>query len=388
MSFGVTLGLETQSNRTLDITDPGRSSAATMGFDLGILSETRTQRFSFDLGGELRNLDGPDTEGNGFADPSVALRYDRTSAGARLSLSASLRESDLSDDGLIFDEVTQVFTFAEGTATRRNTNLSAQLNWRDDAPLGFGVLARLEDNSYRGGRATGIGGAVLNDTQRLTLGATMRIDLSDASQLNIGLNFSEFETDGTPGTRETYTLTNALTINRPGGALTFNFDVTDTEEGTRVATNVGGSLQYPLGTLSGRIGATRGVTGETFLSGGINLSRALPRGNLSFGLARNVTSGTLEDTEQVSNSVTFGYRHELNPLSSLSIDANWAEISQTSTGADTISASIGATYNRELTTDWNMNVGIRHRFRDDDVTGRADSNEIFLNVRRNFLTRF
>ncbi len=384
----MTLGLETQSNRTLDITDPGRSSAATMGFDLGILSETRTQRFSFDLGGELRNLDGPDTEGNGFADPSVALRYDRTSAGARLSLSASLRESDLSDDGLIFDEVTQVFTFAEGTATRRNTNLSAQLNWRDDAPLGFGVLARLEDNSYRSGRATGIGGAVLNDTQRLTLGATMRIDLSDASQLNIGLNFSEFETDGTPGTRETYTLTNALTINRPGGALTFNFDVTDTEEGTRVATNVGGSLQYPLGTLSGRIGATRGVTGETFLSGGINLSRALPRGNLSFGLARNVTSGTLEDTEQVSNSVTFGYRHELNPLSSLSIDANWAEISQTSTGADTISASIGATYNRELTTDWNMNVGIRHRFRDDDVTGRADSNEIFLNVRRNFLTRF
>lgn len=388
MNLGVTLGLETQSNRALDPANPGRSTSATMGLSLGVLSETRTQRLSFDLGGELRNLSGPGSNGNGFANPSVALNYDRTSAAARLSLSASVRETTLDNDDLVFDEATQVFTFIDGTATRRSTNLSAQLNWRDDAPLGFGVLARLEDNSFRNGTATGIGGAALNDTQRLTLGATARLDLNEASQLNVGLNYSEFEEDGTPGTRDTWTLTNALTINRPNGALTIKLNITDTEEGTRVATSVGRSLEYPLGIISGRIGATRGVTGKTFLSGRLTATRALPRGNLNVSLARDVNSGTLEDTEQLSTSVTLGYQHELNALSSLSIDANWAELNQTSTNVDTMNASIGATYRRELTSDWNMNVGVRHRLRDDGVSGEARSNELFLNLRRDFLTRF
>ena len=388
LNLGVTLGLETQSNRALDPADPGRSSAATMGLSLGVLSETRTQRLSFDLGGDLRNLNGPGNVINGFVNPSIALGYDRTSAAARLSLSASLREINRASEGLIFDEDAQTFTLADGTATRRRTNLSAQLNWRDDAPLGFGVLARLDDNSYSDGVATGIDGAVLNGTQRLTLGATARLDLSEASRLNIGLDYSEFKQDGVAGSRDTWTLTNALTIDRPDGALTFSFAVTDTEDGTRVATSVGRSLEYPLGILSGQIGVTRGVTGETFLSGGVNVTRALPRGNLSFGLARNVNSGTLQDTERVSTRATFGYQHELNALSSLSFDVNWTEVTQTNTNVDTVRASIGATYSRELTPDWNMDTGIRHRFRDSSVSGTARSNELFLNLRRDFLTRF
>lgn len=388
LNLGVTLGLETQSNRALDPADPGRSSAATMGLSLGVLSETRTQRLSFDLGGDLRNLNGPGNVINGFVNPSIALGYDRTSAAARLSLSASLREINRANAGLIFDEDAQTFTLADGTATRRRTNLSAQLNWRDDAPLGFGVLARLDDNSYSDGVATGIDGTALNDTQRLTLGATARLDLSEASRLNIGLDYSEFKQDGVAGSRDTWTLTNALTIDRPDGALTFSFAVTDTEDGTRVATSVGRSLEYPLGILSGQIGVTRGVTGETFLSGGVNVTRALPSGNLSFGLARNVNSGTLQDTERVSTRATFGYQHELNALSSLSFDVNWTEVTQTSTNVDTVRASIGATYSRELTPDWNMDTGIRHRFRDSSVSGTARSNELFLNLRRDFLTRF
>ena len=388
LNLGVTLGLETQSNRALDPADPGRSSAATMGLSLGVLSETRTQRLSFDLGGDLRNLNGPGNVINGFVNPSIALGYDRTSAAARLSLSASLREINRANAGLIFDEDAQTFTLVDGTATRRRTNLSAQLNWRDDAPLGFGVLARLDDNSYSDGVATGIDGAALNGTQRLTLGTTARLDLSEASQLNIGLDYSEFKADGVAGSRDTWTLTNALTIDRPDGALTFSFAVTDTEDGTRVATSVGRSLEYPLGILSGQIGVTRGVTGETFLSGGLNVTRALPRGNLSFGLARNVNSGTLQDTERVTTRATFGYQHELNALSSLSFDVNWTELTQTGTNVDTVRASIGATYSRELTPDWNMDTGIRHRFRDSSVSGTARSNELFLNLRRDFLTRF
>lgn len=388
LNLDLTLGFETESNRALDPARPGSSSSATTEISLGLLRQTDTQRFSFDLGGELRNLNGPASTKNGFNNPRAALQYDRTSSSTRLKLSGSVRETNLADERLIFDETSQEFIFADGTATRRSTNASAHLNWRDNAPLGFGVLAQLAENKYSDGVAAGIDGSGLDDTQRLTLGTTARLDLNEVSQLNIGLDYSRFETFGTPDARDTWTLTNALTIERPDGVFSLNLNITDTEDGTRVTTSVGRSRDYPLGTLSGQIGATNSTTGKVFLTGEMNVSRSLPRGNLSFGIARSVGSSTLQDTEQISTSFTVGYLRELNSLSSFSIDGGWAELSQPIADADTTSARVSATYRRELTPDWDMNFGIRHRFTDDSVTGTVRSNALFLNLNRSFVTRF
>jgi len=391
LRFGVALGLQSQSNRGLDVSNPGGSSEASMDLSLGVLSETRTQRFSFDLGGTLRNISGPSSASSGFVTPSAAISYDRNSASARLSLSATMREAELGDNSFDFDTATSEttdFTFVDGTATRRTTNLSARLDWRDDAPLGFGVFARLNDNSYRGGTATGIDGSSLNDSQRLTLGVSARFDINEATRLNTSLSYGRFEENGVAGSRGTWTLNNDLTIDQRDGGMTFGFDITDTEDGTRVAADVGRSLEYPLGIVSGRLGITRGVSGDHFLTGGLRLTRALPRGNLNFDLSRDITSGSLEDNEQVNTTLRVSYLHELSPVASLNLSANWAEADQTSTGIETSSASITATYRRELSPDWGMNVGLRHRFQDDGRNGSARSNELFLNLRRDFLTRF
>lgn len=388
LRFDLDIGLESQTNRSLDVADPGATTEARTGLTVGILTETRTQRFAFDLGGELRGLDGPTTDESGFVNPFAFLSYDRSSASSRLSLSASVRESDLNNDGFEFDEETLAFTFVEGTATRRSSNLSAEMNFRDDAPFGFGVLVRREENNFSSGLATGVGGTTLNDTQRLTFGVTARFEIDEAVRLNSALTYTRFEEDNVADSRDTWTLSNDLIIDRPRGNLTFGLDVTDTPEGSRVAASVGRSLEYPLGIVSGRLGLTRGSSGETFISGGLNLTREMPGGNLNLDLARTVSSGSLQDTEQLSTSLRLGYLRELNPLSSLSVDFNWAEVSQTGTGIDTTSASIEATYRRELTQDWGLNVGVRHRLRDDGVNGTARSNELFLNMRREFLTRF
>jgi predicted porin len=114
----------------------------------------------------------------------------------------------------------------------------------------------------------------------------------------------------------------------------------------------------------------------------------MPSGNLNLDLARSVNSGALEDDEELSTTLRIGYLHELNPTSSLSVDFSWAEVEDTGSGQDTISSAITATYTRELTRDWGVNVGVRHRFRDDSVTGTARSNEVFMSLRREFLTRF
>ena len=388
LRFDLDFGLESQSNRTLDVTDPGTTTEARTNLTVGILSATRNQRFAFDLGGELRGLDGPTNQDSGFQNPFAFLSYDRTSPSTRLSLSASVRESDLNNDRFEFDEETLAFTFVEGSATRRNSNLSATMNFRDDAPFGFGVFVRHEENNFSDGVATGVVGTALNDTQRLTFGVTARFDLNEVTRLNSALTYTGFEQDNVAGTRETWVLRNNLTIERPRGSLTFGFNITDTPEGNRVAANVGQSLEYPLGILSGRLGFTRGSSGDTFINGGLNLTWALPNGSLNLDLARTISSGSLEDTEQLSTSLRIGYLRELTPLSSLSVDFNWAEVEQTDAGTDTTSASIEASYRRELTQDWGMNVGVRHRFRDDGVNGSTNSNEVFLNLRRAFLTRF
>jgi len=390
MRLGLQTGIESQSNRTLDPVDARSSTQATVDLSLGVLSETRTQRFTFDLGGQLRHLTGSsdDINSNGLVNPSAAVSYDRSSAKARLSLSAFIRETDLADSTFDLDPETLQLVVFEGTATRRSSAISAQLNWRDDAPLGFGVLARYETNTFRGGDATGVNGSALNDSRRLTLGATVRFDINEATRLNTALTYSGFEEDGVAGTRDTWSLGNDLTIDRPRGPVTFGLDITDTPTGTRIATRVGQSIEYPLGVLSGQVGVSRSSAGDTVLTGQMNLSRALPQGTLSLGLARNVSSSVLEDAEQISTSLSLRYTHELSELSNLSLNADWAKAEQSSTGIDTLNASITATYSRSLTEDWNINVGARHRFRDDSTIGNASSNEVFLNLRREFLTRF
>lgn len=388
LRFGTSFGLETQSNRSLDVSDPGRTSAAVIDLSFGVLTETRNQRFSFDLGGTLREINGDTSDESGFVNPFIGVTYDRSSASARLSLSARIRESDLSNSGFDFDPDIGQLVFIEGSAVRRNTNLSARLDWRDDAPLGFGVFARVEENTFRGGVATGIGGDTLNDTRRLTLGGSIRFDINEAVQLDTRLTYSTFEEETVGDDRDTITLGNDLTISQPRGDTTFGFDVTDTEEGTRVGLTAGRAIAYPLGVVSGRLGVTRGVNGDAFLNGGLSLTRALPRGNFSLDLARNVTSGTLEDTQQINTRLSARYLYELNPLSNVSVDVNWAEAQQTATDIDTINASIGATYTRALTPDWNMDFSIRHRMSDDDATGTARSNEFSINLRREFLTSF
>ena len=138
----------------------------------------------------------------------------------------------------------------------------------------------------------------------------------------------------------------------------------------------------------GAVGVTRGVTGSTFLTANIGYNHPLPRGALTFGLARSVSSSNSEDTERLNTRLNLGYTQELTPVSNIRLDVNWSDTEATSTGLGTTSTTLGATYSHELTPDWNLNAGYRHNLRDDDTTGRASNNTIFLQMSRAFVTRF
>lgn len=389
LTFGVTFRLEAQDNRGLSSTDEQSSFEAASILSFGLLSETRAQRFTLDVTGSLRalNTDLDVANANGFVEPSVALSYDISNASSRFSISAQMNESDLSDSGTVLDD-DGFEIISDGTAVRRATRLETSYDWGDDRRFGFGVFARYLATDYRGGTVQDTAGDSVNDSERTTLGARARFDLSEAATLTSTLSFQDFEEDGVAGSRETVSLDNTLTIDRPLGAVNFNLGITDTEEGQRYATSIGRSYETPRGIFSGALGATRAASGGTFLTANLNYTHPLPRGALSFGLGRTVSSSNDDDSERLNTNLSFGYNQDLTPVSRISLNMSWSEAETTSTGLSTTSTTLGATYSHELTQDWGLNVGYRHRIRDDDTSGRASNNTIFLEMSRAFVTRF
>lgn len=386
LTFGVVLRLEANDNRALDAVSAGNSFEAAIPLSFGLLSETRASRLALDLSGSLRDLNTPGTASSaGFETPSARLSYERTSASARFALSASLRDIDLSDGGVLDDDGLEVIT---GTATRRNTSLETRLDWRDDAPLGFGLLARISDIDFRRGTATDLDGSTLNDSRRRTLQASVRADLSDAARLNMTLGWSDFEEDGTPGRRETLSFGSTLTVDRPLGAVTASLDVTETLGDPRITASLGRTLAFPLGEVTAQIGATRGANGETNLTGTVDLRRDLPNGTVNLGLTRGVSDSDDTDAERLSTRLNLGYLQDLTPLSSLRFNLGWSEVEDTATGTTAQNGTFSAVYNRELTQDWGLDLGYRYRYTNNDASSSARSNTIFLELRRTFVTRF
>lgn len=389
LRFGLGFGIEAQSNRTLDTSDPGGSTEIYSDLSLGLSSSTRTQALTLDLAGRLRAVNVPDSVfvDQGLSRPTVRLGYRLTGAAAQFDLSASYSETDLSDNRLLLDD-DGTFSLVTGDAVRRTIRLEARQDWNTDTRVSYGAFARFETRRFAGGAATDLDGTALNDTQRLTLGTSATLDLSTAARLAITLSYSTFDEDGVASDRNTWALNNRLTIDRPLGDVSFELGATEVEEGTRVTGTVGRSYETPRATLSGEIGVTRQVSGGTAVIGSALIAYPLPNGALNFGLTRSVASSDTQDQERLNTQVSFGYDQQLTPLSGFSLDAIFAQAEDTDTDTSFRDTTLTATYTRTLTPNWDMNTGLRYRMSDDDGIGTARSNEVFFNLRREFTTRF
>jgi hypothetical protein len=65
-----------------------------------------------------------------------------------------------------------------------------------------------------------------------------------------------------------------------------------------------------------------------------------------------------------------------------------SESEDTATNLATRNASLGVSYSRSLTRDWGMNLGYRHRIRDEDGAPSANSDSFFLTIRRDFEIKY
>jgi len=390
MTFGVAFGIEADDNRGFFSTDKVDALEVYSDLSFGILTQTRTQSLSFDIGGRLRALDTDIrfSTDNGFVEPFAALNYNTFNRSSSFSFSAETRESDVSDPETLRENGITEFISAS-TATRRRSQVDASYDWGNDRRFGFGVFATYLNNEFRDGTVLDIDGEVVEDSETSTVGLRARFDLSEVATLNTTLSYQGFEQTGVPGIRETISFTNALSIERPRGPVNYSLTLTDTEEGRRIATSIGRTLALPTGSLSGAIGVTREATSDDIdFTGNLNYVYNLPRGQLNFGVSREVTSNDIDDSENLRTEVRFGYDYDLTPLSRLRLNASWAEAEETFGGLTSTNATLGATYTHELASDWDLSVGYRHSLRDNDITGRARNNTLFIEMNKDFISRF
>ncbi len=387
LTFGAALGVEATDNVEFTATEPQARVTPYAGLTFGLLTATPASSFAIDAAADVRRAaaDGDVT----IASPRLSTRYDRSSANATLNLSASVQSNDLSQqDVAVFDPFTGLAGFITGDATRRATTVSGSLTWGQTTRATYGIGATYVDNAYTGGTATGPDGTGLEDNSRLTLDGTASFDLTKAAQLRTSLRYSIFETPQAADRSETLTLSTGISIDRPLGPLTADIAITDLDEGQEYSLSLGRSLALPAGAVSGEVGVTRTFDDQILLTAQVSARRELPNGSLSFDLSRQVSSLNEQDTSQVTTQVSGSYDRALTPLTSLQIGFDLAEAKDVGSDATSLSTALQASVSRALTEDWAAQAGYRYRSVDDTPGDTAQSNTVFVELRRTFVTRY
>lgn len=393
LTFSFEQLFETDDNYALSSSASDRTSRADTTLSFSLSSETPSQQISLKGSGALRVSDGPGfgAESRGFVRPSVSFAYNRVGPGSSFDLSARVRETDIEfmrsladfDDGsgviILPDDIADL----TGTGTRRNIGANMALNWGQDGPLSLGLRAGFDDFRYRNTSSTS-----LNDYRRMSVGASARMQIDDLWRAVVDFGVSRHDKDDpTSPRRDTTSLSGSLVRDLPRGSISGRLSIDRTEDGNRLGLSFARSLELPGGSLSANIGATRTAVGHHLqMVGGVDLSRDLPRGRLNASLQRSVSTNS-DDDERVLTALSLRLLHEVAPDKSISLDLSYVASDTPGSGSDVKTASFGTSYHHEVTPDWGLDLGYRHRRRDESGLPSARSNMVYLSLRRSFQFR-
>lgn len=430
--IGVTFGLEStlraNSNLGLDDPSPGFTTLWDNRATLGFYSETPVSELRFDIGGTLRGAALPGLPLSAtFDDPFAILGYTWEGASSRFEADASYRKVDLSfidplslvegdeldDTDLIIDDGSRITTAAR---------LLFETGLND--PFGFGVEVGHRGLQYAGTTDPGLFDSWTNSasaftrfefspvaegrltanweqydaddaimTSRRTLGLTAGLiyEISPITTLEASLGYAHItQTTNLPsstvmsGLSGSVGLTRTMVNGSAGLVATSNL----TANGRLSTLTASRAMELPNGALDASLGVSLGPSGTFIPIGSLDYLYALPRGTITASLDRRVGIGGTGD-DVVTTAASLGYTTEINRLSSLSFDADFASVADFGVApADrTTLTSLRATYAYELAPDWDLTAGYEHRIRTETGVTRRSSNEIFVTLDYTFDNR-
>lgn len=423
--FGFEQRFSVNDNQRLDPISAGTTTSSDTRLSFGYLTETRTQRFEFNLDGVARLVDDP-VNGNqsDLSDAGAELRYTRANANSRFELFATYDRTDLSfADPLAVETLDNQDVFSGG-GEREDVRAGLNLETGMQAPLGFVLNLEARERTY-----SGTTDPLLfdNETYSGSTGARFqispvlraRLDVSasrysaeDAVQtrtdtdtitaglgyqlatgmLDIDIGRSEVDQtfDAVPGTRNVTrgtVGTIAYTQGLPDGQLTASLDTAVTQRGRQTTLEFGRVFTFPTSQLDISVGATRGDTFDARAIGRLAFTADMPRGSFNVGLTRSVAISDIVSQATETTRADLGYRMDVNPISSLSLAVYYTDISAIGpapAGTDRQRGSLTATYSREIARDWEFQVGYEHRYFNPQGGNSASSNQIFFALQREF----
>mgnify|MGYP005989090347 CR=1 FL=1 len=379
--FGARLAVETQSNAALVPTAAQSDRSAKLGLSFGLQSETRSQKLIFATSVSLAEGRGPAVT-TGLTDPEIRLTYERRVADAKLSFAALLRETRIQSAEQLRDNV-----IVSGTARQRDRQIEIAAEAGLTRRVGYGGLARFESTSFTDGSAITLGGASASDITAYRLQGFVRLDLTKTAQWINSLGYTGIDQEGNE-TRNIWTVASRMELATPRGMNFGAVGYADTDSGTRIWGEIGSEQALPNGAVTAQLGAIRGVTGKLHLTGALEIARTTGDASFRMQFSQNLSDSRQSDAERLTSAFAMRYRTRLHDGGGLGLSVDWVRAGDTQTDLASTAQSVALSYQRAVTRDVMLDVGLRHRRLRDSVAGRARSNDIFISIGRVFQSRF
>ena len=409
--------LDVDTNPGLTAT-PVTTTTLSEQLSFSIKTENRNQTFEFLGSTELSY--GIQTGSSGsisITDPDFVARYTRDAANASINASANYRRGDITTIFDIDPSAAVVLVTDNGTVTTTGADIQAQIG--KNAPLGVTF-----DLGYDNVDFAGTTDPNLFDTRTTTLGFDTRLNFSpvttgnfrvnhtdysaaDATStrtqtttydfalshelrralqidLNLGYQTRDLTLSGITGTNDGFKAGVNLTQTLPNGSIFGGIGIDQTGAADRTSLSFGRSLTLPAGSLSASITAADVVGSSLQVFGSANYTQSLADGSFSVNLDQSLS------TNQNNEDILFtrfglGYQQQVTGTSDLNLSLDMSRSEDGGAGAAPTQnrATLAATYSRQLTQEWDMSVGYRHRIFSSSTSPQADSDTLFLTLTRN-----
>ena len=386
-TFRLDLRAEVADNRSLAAVSPGTTTSGEARLGFGFRRETGIETLTLDASAVVRAISGPGAASvpGGFQDQRLRATYARTAARSSLNLSASYSQADIAtlrdltefvdpDTGEIV--LPPDFEGLTGTGIRRVTSASGRLRLGEGTPLTTTLSAGISDTRYENASPA------LVDALRTNAGASARLQLTPVLAATAGVRWTRFD-PAVGAARETTGVDVALSQEFPRGTATLAFAADMLPEGTRLGVTLGRTFDLPAGSLALSVGATQPAGSSTIgLTGALRYTQDLAGGgSLSATASRSVGAG-VDDTQRIVTLLALAYGQDVGPNGRLGLNASHAISSVVTTGTETTTTTLGASYSHALTADWTMTVGVNHRIRTATGAAEAQGSTIFLSLGR------
>jgi hypothetical protein len=415
--FDVTQRLQYSDNPDLNVEkDADVFGRTVLGF--GLESVTKVERFAFSIDADIdegRNNRSSFDLTNSF----VGLEYDRNTRNALVGLAFNFREADTTSSISDADFLINPDIINQDSGSRRTYFGSLEAAIGREAPIGASFAWTYSESTFSDTSDPDLTDESTNDlsgqidfridpriTASLTakyidfdaqgngvsrettgFGTAVNLEVTPVTTVDVSLSQDKIERSGDEvGTNEG--LSGGFDVTRavPNGSIGLSYasNVTSNDDGRRSFLSASRELDLPRGALAVSLGVTGADAVGTDPLVDISYRHERSTSLLSFGLSQSVRTND-DNQEQVLTSLRANFDQQINSLSSFGTSIGFFDVDDLDViGNDSQRVDISLSYRYDLTPDWGLVSGYTYSLSKENNASDRSSNTVFVGLQRSF----